>query len=300
MVSAKAVPPGGETSIKATLKTYNRRGPLKKTVTVISNDPDNPRLVLTLQGEIITDIILDPISIWLGQLPLRKSAESEFSAVSRDPNRIKIISVKVNHKSFQIKPVFKDTSKGKYKLIFTGGNQLGSISTNIEVTYQAVDKKSINLPVRALVIGDLVYTKYIRFMRRDNKFDPKDVVFSTRSGKPVRLKSAVDPNGLLKLTIDNSNKPHPTVRAVVKNPNESYKRPKRYNFKLRTTNKDEPEVEIGYTIMESPNRPNKKRTAPTNTTPLNQSQQNVQPGYRKSTAVTDPGRKRNITPKTAK
>jgi hypothetical protein len=251
LVSAKEIPPGGETEVKATLSTKHKHGTLRKAVTVTSNDPNTPKLILTLKGEVITDIVVKPDYFYLGRLKKGEKAEKAFSAVSSDPEKIKILSVKIDHDRFTIDPSPDVETTGNYTLRFKGGRELGAISTAVDIRYRSDQERHTKVPVRLEVIGDLIYTQYIRFFERDGKFPAREVTFSSGSGKPVVLKSARDPHGLLKLTIDRSDKKRPKVRAEVRNRQTSYAAPKRYEFNVRTGDRDQPEVRVGYTIAKS-------------------------------------------------
>jgi hypothetical protein len=52
MASSSHLKPGEKGSITAILDTRNRAGFIVKTVEVVSNDPDTPKVVLTLKAEV--------------------------------------------------------------------------------------------------------------------------------------------------------------------------------------------------------------------------------------------------------
>ncbi len=56
----RSVPPGGKGKIVAGLDTSDFNGAISKTVTVLSNDPKNPQLVLTMKAKVITHIVAKP------------------------------------------------------------------------------------------------------------------------------------------------------------------------------------------------------------------------------------------------
>jgi hypothetical protein len=250
LVSTKAVPPGGETQIKASVKTKNRRGHLKKTVRVVSNDPETPRLTLVLEAEIITDLIATPYGINFGLLPKGEKAEREIAIRSSDPERIRIVSLGIEDKRFKIEPKSKEADTGHYTVRFVGSRTLERIVAAIEVKYQGADKTSMRIPITVTVTGDLVYSKHLFFNKRDGAFSPREVTFSSRSSKPFRLISAKDPTGLLKFTIGKSSGPRATLRVEVANPDASYVAPKRGIFTVTTSRRDQDRIEINYSIME--------------------------------------------------
>jgi len=53
MLSEKIIPPGGTGRIKTTFNSASQRGTQTKTITVISNDPKNPKTILWIRGEVV-------------------------------------------------------------------------------------------------------------------------------------------------------------------------------------------------------------------------------------------------------
>jgi len=67
--SQDVIPPGGEASIRARLNLRGRHGFQRKTITVKSNDPNTPNLILTLTGTAIQPLraTLQPVLRPCGQ-----------------------------------------------------------------------------------------------------------------------------------------------------------------------------------------------------------------------------------------
>ncbi|MCX7987785.1 MAG: DUF1573 domain-containing protein, partial [Bacteroidales bacterium] len=51
-VKSKVIKPGENTTLSAEFNSAGRRGTQSKTITVITNDPSNQRLILWLKGKI--------------------------------------------------------------------------------------------------------------------------------------------------------------------------------------------------------------------------------------------------------
>jgi hypothetical protein len=259
VVSTKAIPPGGETQIKASVNTKNRRGDLKKTITVTSNDPKTPALTLTLNAQVITDLIISPAGINLGQLTKGQRAEKEFSVEPSEPQKVHVVSLRIEDKRFVITPKSKAEDNKGYTLRFSGSPKFENINATIEVEYQGAQETIARIPISVGIVSDLIYPKYTYFYKQNGGFSPRDFSFTSRSKKKVVLISAKDPGRLLKLTMTNPSGPSPTVRVEVAKPNDSYSEPKKGVFIVKTNNRDEPAAEINYTITEpgsqtSPNR----------------------------------------------
>ena len=66
--SNRLVPPGGETSVHATFALKGRLGFQQKSITVESNDPDTPALVLQLRGTAVQSLRATPSSVFFGRI----------------------------------------------------------------------------------------------------------------------------------------------------------------------------------------------------------------------------------------
>lgn len=59
-VSDKSIQPGGSATITGTLDLPGRSGPISKSLTVLSNDPERPALALNIKGNLIRKIYFEP------------------------------------------------------------------------------------------------------------------------------------------------------------------------------------------------------------------------------------------------
>ncbi|HIE11306.1 MAG TPA: DUF1573 domain-containing protein, partial [Kiritimatiellae bacterium] len=65
--SSQSIPPGGSAQITARFNLRGRRGPQHKTITVESNDPRQPRLLLHLQGTALQEMNVSPDRFFFGR-----------------------------------------------------------------------------------------------------------------------------------------------------------------------------------------------------------------------------------------
>ena len=68
ILSNNTILPGNTGEVKATFNSGNYRGKVKKTIAVLSNDPDTPSHKLTISGEIIEEISIKPRNINFGSI----------------------------------------------------------------------------------------------------------------------------------------------------------------------------------------------------------------------------------------
>jgi hypothetical protein len=76
LASGNVIPPGGQGSIAVTFDARGKKGPFAKTVSVGSNDPDQPQLILTVQGNIQSFLEVEPgFAAFGNNLPKGQGAE---------------------------------------------------------------------------------------------------------------------------------------------------------------------------------------------------------------------------------
>jgi len=245
------IPPGGEGEIKATLKTEGREGPIKKRITVTSNDPDNPNLALNLEGEILVDISLKPRTVSFGQLGKGEGGKAEFEIVVTAPEKTKVVDVAVDDARFTAKKL-ADLAPGhtKWELAFSGAKELGRVAAQIIVKYESPEAAEARLSVRASVIGDLQYSSSLYFNKTETGFQEQELAFTSRSGKDVGIKKGQDPDGKLKLQIVTAKGKKAVLKATVADPEAAPVKPSRHAFTVETSDPDEPVVTIRYTITQ--------------------------------------------------
>ena len=74
ILTNKTIPPGKTGEIKAKFNSGSNRGNIKKSISVLSNDPGTPNYKLTISGEIIEDISIKPRNINFGSISVDKEA----------------------------------------------------------------------------------------------------------------------------------------------------------------------------------------------------------------------------------
>ncbi len=194
---------------------------------------------------------VDPRVVTFGQLGKGDKGSRDFTTKVNEPDKIKITSVTVEDKRFEIEKKGGDIAAGaQYELKFLGSDTIERLSSHIKIKLEGSESESLEIPIRANVVGNLRYSKNIYFLKRDGAFKSREIVLTTRSGRPIKIKKTEDPDKQLKLEIVDKEGQKVMVRAEVANPDVEYKKSSRHKMFIYTTDKDEPKVEIGYTISE--------------------------------------------------
>ena len=154
----KIIHPGEQTTVQVRLVLKGRAGRQHKRVTIVSNDPDQPRLTLSLIGEAIAELEVKPDRIYWGNL---RSNASEVKTVDirfddSAPGHITGAGV--------ISPAFAvDLETNKPGLAYRIRIRpvpplvLGRFATNVWITTDSLRYPQLTVPMQGRVVGD-IYT----------------------------------------------------------------------------------------------------------------------------------------------
>lgn len=222
---------------------------MKKTITVESNDPKTPKLILTLSGETWTDVVATPNRLSLGEVGMKETTTQTLSLAITNPKEVTIDGVTFDDDRFTITPA-KDGDDGskRYDVTYRGSSEIGRVSGRVRVTYTAPDgEQHLDVPIWGQIVGNLRYPNTVFMGVKDGRIEDRQLFVSTRDGKPVRIVEATDPKGRLDVKL---RKPfHPKAELML---SWTEKEPPtgavRGEIQLTTTDALEPKVTIPYTI----------------------------------------------------
>lgn len=247
------IPPGGEGEIKAVLRTKGRSGKTKKRITVMSNDPETPNLSLEISGEIIVDVAVKPRHLSFGQVGKGETATREFELKINEPEKIKITEVTASSESLVIERIEGELSgDSKYSVKLADTKTIGRVTGKVIVKIEGSESDTVEIPIRATVVGDLRYSRSVYFNKREGAYPEREIVFTRRSGKKVLVKKVEDPEERLKLEIVTAKGEKAIVKAAVADPEQDFRKPVRGTLKVHLQDADEPVVDIRYTITDRP------------------------------------------------
>jgi hypothetical protein len=92
LLSAKQVKPGADGEIGVTVNTNGITGPIRKAVTVTSNDPRHPKVNLVIAAVVEPEIALSESAIFFGNVPLYQEVTKEIILTIPADKAIKIVS----------------------------------------------------------------------------------------------------------------------------------------------------------------------------------------------------------------
>jgi hypothetical protein len=206
--------------------------------------------VLGLEGEVTVDVLLQPPSIAFGEVPRGTPTSRELSLQVQEPERVKIVSVSIDDPHFELVRKSGDAaSSAGYEVRLKKADKLGRLSAKIHVELTGAEPSTIDVPVNGEVVGDLRYQKRLSFRRSGADFPPRDLTISSRSNKPVQVLGAEDQGKVLKAEVTQAKGDKAVVRLTVSKTEAEGKAAAEGKLVIRTTDRDEPKIEIEYTVV---------------------------------------------------
>ena len=91
MLSAKQIAPGASGKIEVTINTQGQTA-IHKSVVVVSNDPKNPQVSLSLTGTVVPEFALSERFIYFGSVPPGKEVVKELLITIPPEKSVKVLS----------------------------------------------------------------------------------------------------------------------------------------------------------------------------------------------------------------
>lgn len=206
VISAETLGPGQKGTISATFDTTRFAGEKAKSISVYSNDPLQPVMTLTLQGEITVEIEVDPPQLYLGRVRRGEETVRSVDVIYDASKSISITKVENSSPLFTVRTqdIEQQERKGK-KLIITLKKDapLGRLNDEIKVTTTSEKRPLIEVPVFGSIEGDLVVAPpQVSFgVVRRGEGKTQEVSIKSRASSPVHIVSVQSSNADIEPTL---------------------------------------------------------------------------------------------------
>jgi hypothetical protein len=249
VVSTRSLPPGGEAEIKAQLRTTGIAGPVHKQITVFTNDPTNPRLVLSLAGEVVADVVAKPRRVSFGEVAVGTEATRALELALGEGDNVRIAGVRSEDGRFRVTYLGADESHGgNYEIKLADTSERGVVASKLVVSLTGGERDRFEVPVSATVVGDLRYPKTFTMQRRGDDFVATPVTIVSRSGKSFEVRSAEDPAGLLVASVTQASPSEVRLEVTATDAVGDDSTSTRGTLIVKTSDADEPTIEISYSL----------------------------------------------------
>ena len=157
VLSNSTVLPGEAGEIKATFNTGSYQGKVKKTISVLSNDPNTPNHKLTISGEVIEEISFKPKNINFGSFRADNQSDKtvKFSVKSQSGPDFKIVKV-TSSKPF-VETAVIEGQNGEYTITATlkDHHEMGRFSGKIFLETNSTKQPKASIIFYGVVEGDI-------------------------------------------------------------------------------------------------------------------------------------------------
>jgi hypothetical protein len=155
-VTAKDIPPGGVGEVKATFESKGYQGEVKKTITVESNDPENPTLRLTLNGTVVAEVTINPRYLNFGFIKKYQPVKPLSLAVSlREGKGLKVTDIRSESPMIVIKKQKETQQEVVYEVSLVDKVPIGSVNGMITVTTNSKRSPKIQIPFHGIIQGNV-------------------------------------------------------------------------------------------------------------------------------------------------
>lgn len=158
----QVLPPGEEAAIEVTYNPKGKRGLELKTITLETDYAQQPNVELHLKALVRPRMVVEPTSIWFGDLQLKKGAEQELSIMSRMEG-FQVTGFTVNDPKFKVEKLDADkveldggtVDRVRFKARFTDDAAIGTYSTGLAITTNDPKNPTYTVSLACRVVGEL-------------------------------------------------------------------------------------------------------------------------------------------------
>jgi hypothetical protein len=153
LLSAKRIAPGQTGQIEAAVKTEGNSGRIEKSITVSTNDPRQPQIVLKLVATVEPEFNVSERSIYFGSVPKGKEVVREVEVRIPPEKAVKVLSAESTDAAVTVRLEPVGSGGKTYKVIATQkadaaeGYHFGNIVLKTTSSYT----RQLRIPVRGMV-----------------------------------------------------------------------------------------------------------------------------------------------------
>jgi len=152
--SQDIIAPGAEASIRARLDLRGRNGYQQKSITVESNDPQTPNLILTLKGNAIQPLRAQPSSLFFGRISSTGERSRTFDIISGQ-GPIQIVSTRTDNPNLLVTPIESepgsDGTTHRFQLTIDPSLPEGNVNGSVFVKTDMPNQPEVSIPVAAYI-----------------------------------------------------------------------------------------------------------------------------------------------------
>jgi rhodanese-related sulfurtransferase len=157
-LTEKMVPPGGISHVTAKLALQGRSGLQSKSITIFSNDPQNPQYHVSINGTAAQSIQVTPDRLMFGQVGPGQTSELLIDVTGLGADAFTITGIEPS--GSELAATSETVEEGKsyrLKVTLTGPTQVGPYNGNLRVNTSNPSRPLIDIPVIGNIVGEIVF-----------------------------------------------------------------------------------------------------------------------------------------------
>jgi len=192
LVSETDIPRGGNGQIRASFETKRYEGKQETTITVLSNDPEEPEIALTIKGIIKREVAVVPQGLHFGDVKKGTSSTRAVRVLQLSGDRLVVNRVEANEDYLAVSTsrFSEENSRGvQVDITLKPDAPVGELSEIITLHTNLKRRPRIDVPVWANILGRIrVEPRALSFGSiPKGKPIPQILVVSSHDGEPFRI-----------------------------------------------------------------------------------------------------------------
>ena len=160
--SEKEIPPGGAGEIKAVFHSRGFQGAVKKGLTVESNDPENRFVRLTIGGQVISEVSVEPRYLNWETIRPDKAPEPRTLTIRFLPGRgLRLEKIQSESPSVVLTKVSEGENKVVYSAALAEDLPTGRFTGRITIRTNSGRVPEVHVPFQGLVQGNVKVVPYL-------------------------------------------------------------------------------------------------------------------------------------------
>ncbi len=150
VASTDRLTPGATGSLKVTFNAKSFSGPVKKTITVRSNDPAHPTTTIELTAIVIQEIIVEPQSFWFKDAEVGRTSSVSISVRNAGKTPVKLLNVRTTLEGLTVNLPAEPVLPGGQVTVtanLKAGKEAAVISDAVYITTSSPRQPEVYIPV---------------------------------------------------------------------------------------------------------------------------------------------------------
>jgi hypothetical protein len=167
-VTGRPIPPGESTHVRVEWAAKTDQGPFRQTATVLTNDPLNSQIELTIEGEILETSGVVPPELMFDKLPVGESKSAEVYVMAMLQDNLDVRDAELSNVAtrdkfdVRIEPVEREklpssSAKDGVRITVTAkpGLPVGRFDQWLSLRTNLADAEKLEIPLVGRVVGDI-------------------------------------------------------------------------------------------------------------------------------------------------